>query len=180
MSSISEEEAILREIASVEAAALEDVECLEDCTLDTQILFRAAKDLGLSIESHLTTLERAYTVHRPMLKLFERHWALTILKDVAPLFAITAINVFMRTMSAEKPWTIPERIYASDIWSAYSPLAKKAATNEARLKLFKKWEADAVDKAQKEAREKAANDQPSCAVGMVAEVTAYDLARATH
>jgi hypothetical protein len=180
MSSITEEETILADIAAAEAVALQDVECEEDYTLDTEILFRAAKDLGLSIESHLNMLEEAYTVHKHMLKLFERHWALTILKDVAPQFAIPAINIFMRNMCATEPWTIPERIYASDIWSAYTPLAKMAAKREARLKLFKKWEKEAIAKAEKEAREKVADNHPSCVADMMAEVAGWQAADALN
>jgi hypothetical protein len=172
MSSISEE-AMNREIAAAEHAALEELAGMEDQTVDTDTLFNTAVGSDVLIESHLKMLQDAYEVHKPMLKVMEQHWALNILKGVKPEFALAAINVFMRTMSAEEPWTIPERIHVNDIWLAYPSLLKKTVMNQARIKLFKKWEKEAIAKAETEARAKVADDQPSCVSDMMAEVAGW-------
>lgn len=91
-------------------------------------------DTGM-LKSALEALEEAeYHDENPA------EWARGVLlleeKEAMPI-----IKVFLRTFQPDRRWTIPERIYSSDLLPYYDHLVKTAVVSLARHDVYDKWDA---------------------------------------
>ena len=160
------------QVLAAETQALMRLEEQHDIPLEAERLFTL--DIGTSTGVLETSLEVLQNAHSPCQGETPVQWVHDLLPSLSEEAAMPILKVFLRTYTPNEPWSIPDRIYSSDLMPYYTDLVKSTVISQARNDLYDKWakedthdyekhghftESD-VEEMQKEREEEARNPRP--------------------